>query len=422
LASDFKIDDTSVLLDLNENAYGPAIPDAVATTDPSIGPLQLHRYPDRLQNHLKQQLCNLRNTHTHTPNTLTPDNLFLGIGSVEAIDALIRAFCIADKDSIIICPPTYGMYAVSAQVNDVSVIKIPLLSAPTFALNLSAVLHTLSTVPNIKLLYITSPGNPTGSLISKPDILHILSHPTWNGVVVLDEAYIDFAGDESASLAGLVTEYPNLVVLHTLSKAFGLAGIRLGAAWAPAPIARLLNAFKAPWNIPGPCAALASQALGEDGVAVMRRNRERVATQRERLVRELPLIRGVGQVRSGTDSNFLMFEIFNEYREPDNTAAMMVYEKMVEVESVVVRFRGGEAGCEGCLRVTIGKEDEIDRFLDSLATILGDIWKEWSQKDAEEAEEEVVGRDSSVEISYSSSSSSLSLQAEEKKANGVVIH
>lgn len=315
------------------------------------------------------------------------------------------------------------MYAVSAQVNDVSVLEIPLLSAPTFALNLSAILHALSTVPNIKLLYITSPGNPTGSLISKSDILHILSHPTWNGVVVLDEAYIDFASEESASLVGLVTEYPNLVVLHTLSKAFGLAGIRLGAAWAPAPIARLLNAFKAPWNIPGPCAALASHALGENGVAVMRRNRERVATQRERLVRELPLIRGIGQVRSGTDSNFLMFEILNEYCEPDNTAAMMVYEKMVEVESVVVRFRGGEAGCGGCLRVTIGKEDEIDRFLDSLATVLANIWKEWSQGDAEEeAEEEVVGRDSSVEISYSSSSSSLSLEAEEKKANGVVIY
>ncbi|KAL4936232.1 pyridoxal phosphate-dependent transferase [Aspergillus oleicola] len=287
---DFKADGANVLLDLNENAYSPA-----------------------LQNTITLAICAFRNSHAHSKQVLTPD-IFLGTGSVEAIDALIRAFCTPRKDSILICPPTYGMYAVSAQVNDIAVLKIPLLSPPTFALNLAAILHALSTTPNIKLIYLASPGNPTGSLLSKSDILHILAHPTWNGILVLDEAYVDFASlDESASLAGLITEFPNLVVLHTLSKAFGLAGIRLGAAWAPPPIARLLNALKAPWNIPDPSAALASHALSEQASRQCAR-----------------IGHAVGQIRSGTDSNFLMFEVLNELGELDNAVAGAEYEKLAK--------------------------------------------------------------------------------------------
>ncbi|KAL4999224.1 pyridoxal phosphate-dependent transferase [Aspergillus recurvatus] len=403
---DFKADGANVLLDLNENAYGPALQNAITSANPFLNPAHLHRYPDRLQAQLKHQFCAFRNSHAHSKQVLTPDNIFLGNGSVEAIDALIRAFCTPRKDSILICPPTYGMYAVSAQVNDVAVLKIPLLSPPTFALNLAAILHALSTTPNIKLIYLASPGNPTGSLLSKSDILHILAHPTWNGILVLDEAYVDFTSlDESASLAGLVTEFPNLVVLHTLSKAFGLAGIRLGAAWAPPPIARLLNALKAPWNIPDPSAALASHALSEQGIAAMRRNRARVVLQRERLLRELMSIWRVGKIRSGTDSNFLMFEVLNELGELDNAVAGAVYEKLAKV-GVLVRFRGNEVGCHSCLRVTVGAEGQNDQFLNALKKALIQVHSGLGEGvvDLEVEEEQAAGRGSGAVVSDSSSS------------------
>ena len=173
---------------------------------------------------LKQLLCNLRNTHTHTSKTIGPEHLFVGVGSDEAIDALIRAFCAPGKEKILTCPPTYGMYSVSAQVNDVSLVKVPL-QLPTFDLDVPAIQKALTSDPSIKLAYLCSPGNPTGKLLKKADVQAILE-TNWNGVVVLDEAYIDFA-PEGASMAEWVAEWPNLVVMQTLSKAFGHAGIRL---------------------------------------------------------------------------------------------------------------------------------------------------------------------------------------------------
>ncbi|KAG6163946.1 hypothetical protein E4U51_005372 [Claviceps purpurea] len=261
---DYKDNGTNILLDANENAFGPAVlpcdmssstdaeyrpstlstssssPSAALSQDSGIDLRGLHRYPDPHQHHLKQLLCNLRNTHAHTPKTITPENLFVGLGSDEAIDALIRCFCVPGQDSILTCPPTYGMYAVSAQVNDVNVLKVPLLPGPTFSLDIPAIMDALSASsassssspkpPTVKLVYLCSPGNPTGSLLPKPDLHKLLSHPTWNGILILDEAYIDFASP-TASLAELTAEYPNLIVLQTLSKAFGMAAIRLGAAF-----------------------------------------------------------------------------------------------------------------------------------------------------------------------------------------------
>ena len=210
------------------------------------------------------------------------------MGSDEAIDALLRCFCAPGRDRILVCPPTYGMYSVSAQVNDVGLVRVPLLPAPGFGLDTAAVLEALSTEPHIKLVYLCSPGNPTGVPIAKEDIRAVLAHPTWNGVVVLDEAYIEFAPDEDgASLAEWVAEWPNLVVMQTLSKAFGMAGIRLGAAFASEPVARLLNSLKAPYNIPSPTSALASYALSADGLAGMRANRAQIAAQRARLLEAL---------------------------------------------------------------------------------------------------------------------------------------
>ncbi|KAF5010927.1 hypothetical protein FDECE_2955 [Fusarium decemcellulare] len=373
---DYKDDGTNILLDANENAYGPSLSEDVAKQTGAAGIdvdfLGLHRYPDPHQAPLKQQLCELRNTHAHTPKTLTPENLFVGVGSDEAIDALLRCFCVPGRDRILTCPPTYGMYSVSAQVNDVAIVKVPLLPAPTFAIDVPAVLDALTNEPNIKLVYLCSPGNPTGSVLAKADVHQILNHPTWNGVVVLDEAYIDFA-PEDASLAEWVTEFPNLVVMQTLSKAFGMAGIRLGAAFTSPPIARLLNSLKAPYNISSPTSALASYAVSERGLSVMREHRGRLLEQRDRLLKELPNVPGVGRLRGGTESNFLLYEILNSEGNPDNTTALAVYEKLAETKGVVVRFRGKEHGCLGCLRITVGTEDEVTRFLKSLRVTLAEV-------------------------------------------------
>lgn len=375
-SSDYKDDGTNILLDANENAYGPSISpaDADLENDVAIDLLGLHRYPDPHQPTLKQHLCALRNTHAHTPKTLTPENLFVGVGSDEAIDALLRCFCVPGRDRILTCPPTYGMYAVSAQVNDVAIVKVPLLPAPEFALDVPAILDALSKDDQrtIKLVYLCSPGNPTGSLLAKADVQQILNHPTWNGVVVLDEAYIDFARDD-ASLAEWVTEFPNLVVMQTLSKAFGMAGIRLGAAFTSPSIARLLNSLKAPYNVSSPTSALATYAVSERGLAVMRANRARIVAQRDRILDAMPGIPGVGRLRGGTASNFLLYEMLDAAGNPDNATALAVYEKLAEAKGVVVRFRGKEHGCLGCLRITVGTEAEVTKFLEQLQNSLKEV-------------------------------------------------
>lgn len=293
------------------------------------------------------------------------------------IDAILRCFCAPGRDKIATCPPTYGMYAVSADINDLKTVKIPLDAENNFSLRPAAINEALSADPSIKVLYLCSPGNPTGSLISKSDIQQVLEHPTWNGVVVLDEAYIDFAYDGS-SLAEWVTEWPNLIVMQTLSKAFGLAGIRLGFGFTSPEIATLLNNLKAPYNISSPTSALARTALGPKSLAVMRSNRKKILEQRERLLLQLLEIPGVGRLRGGTDSNFVLVDFLDQPDvggKPSNETAMALYTSLAESRGVIVRFRGKEFGCEGCLRITVGTAEEVDRFLDETRTVLGQIFK-----------------------------------------------
>ncbi|KAL8673650.1 MAG: hypothetical protein Q9168_001956 [Polycauliona sp. 1 TL-2023] len=416
--SDYKDDGTNILLDANENAYGPSL-DVQGNLHPeesslngAIDPnklevdlLGLNRYPDPHQNELKQQLCKLRNLHTHTTKDLGPEHLFVGVGSDEVIDALLRCFCAPGHDRILTCPPTYGMYAVSAQVNDVKIVKVPLDPARGFQLQPEAINSALSSDPSIKLVYVTSPGNPTANLLSKSDIQQLLEHPTWNGVVVLDEAYIDFSPD-GASLAEWVTEWPNLVVMQTLSKAFGLAGIRLGAAFTSPEIARLLNNLKAPYNISSPSSALAIAALQPNHTAVMRANRAKIMEQRKRLLDGLPLISRIGRFLGGTDSNFLLVEILDKSKhdggKPSNESAMALYEGLAETRGVVVRFRGKEMNCEGCLRITVGTSEEVDRLLAEIRSIL------------EGENGHAVG------ISDSSNRTKKEEEAKEQEANGVI--
>lgn len=342
----------------------------------------------RHQIELKQLLCDLRNTKTHTLRSLSPKNLFVGVGSDEAIDALLRCFCIPGRDKILTCPPTYGMYAVSAQVNDLQIVKVPLNTANAFSLQPELINHTLSSDPSVKLVYICSPGNPTANLIKKSDIQKVLEHPTWNGVVVLDEAYIDFA-PEGSSLAQWVTEWPNLVVMQTLSKAFGLAGIRLGAAFTSPEIAGLLNNLKAPYNISSLTSALASTALQPKNLAIMANNRRKIFEQRERLLKELPKIPGIGRFLGGADSNFLLVEIMDQTRDgrPSNEVALALYERLAELRGVVVRFRGKEFGCEGCLRITVGTSEEVEKLLSEMRAVLSDIFTGSVSIDGDNSEE-----------------------------------
>lgn len=372
------------MLDANENAYGPGLDikpngDAVNGHKPvtDVDFLGLNRYPDPHQADLKEKFCRLRNTHTHTDKTLKPENMFCGVGSDEAIDALLRCFCAPGKDKILTCPPTYGMYAVSADVNDLQIITVPLDVDNGFALKPNEVCEKLSQDSSIKLVYICSPGNPTAALIQKEAIQQVLEHPTWNGVVIVDEAYIDFS-PEGSSLAEWVLEWPNLVVMQTLSKAFGLAGIRLGVAFSSPEIASLLNNMKAPYNISSPTSAIANAALEQQNLKVMQENRKKIIVQRDRLRTELPKVPGIGRFLGGADSNFLLVEILDKPRDqggkPNNPTALEVYETMAGKRGVVVRFRGKELGCTGCLRITVGTADEVDRFLHEIQDVLQSIY------------------------------------------------
>jgi histidinol-phosphate aminotransferase len=329
---------------------------------------------------LKERLCALRNTDPSSA-PLTPSNVFVGVGSDEAIDALMRCFCVPGRDAIAVCEPTYGMYTVSAAVNDVAVVKYQL-KPEDFQLDVPQVQQGLTEWREgdwdgkgddgkaQKVLLLCSPGNPTGALLRRGDVDALLATPGWNGVVVVDEAYVDFSGPGPSSVAQLAASRPNLVVLQTLSKGFGLAGARVGVAFASAAVARLLNALKAPYNVSSLASRLATAALEPANLAVTRANVSRVLAQRARLLDAIGGIEGVGRLRGGLDSNFLLVEFVDGRGEPSNAVAKEVYERLAGERGVVVRFRGNERWCEGCLRITVGTEAEVDRFVGELTDIL----------------------------------------------------
>jgi histidinol-phosphate aminotransferase len=176
--------------------------------------------------------------------------------------------------------------------------------------------------------------------------------------------------------------------MQTLSKAFGLAGIRLGVAFTSPPIASLLNNLKAPYNISSPTSAIASQALEKGGLSVMQANRGKIISQRDRLLRELPKVTGIGRFRGGVASNFLLVEMLDTQGKPDNVTALMVYERLAENRGVVVRFRGKEHGCLGCLRITVGTEEEVTRFLKEMQNVLEQVHSEGTKVNGAEEEKE----------------------------------
>lgn len=364
--SDYKV---GVLLDANENTHGPSLTEISSIEEKQ----ELNRYPDPHQIEVKQLVCDFRKSEA-TSSQLKPENLFVGVGSDEAIDLLIRAVCRPGVDKLLICPPTYGMYSVSAQINDVEVVKVNLeFKKGHFTIKPTKVNEALAADSNIKLTYICSPGNPTGSLISREDIIKILENPDWNGLVVVDEAYIDFSAP-GASMAPLVTKYPNLVVMQTLSKSFGLAGIRVGLAFASKEVATLLNSMKGPYNVSTLSSDVAKRALSAEGIKKMREYTAEIIKQRDFLVEELPKIKGIGEFVGGQDANFLLVELLDKDGKPSNDIAKRAYKELAENKNIVVRYRGSEPGCEGCLRISIGTADENKILLQELETVIKELY------------------------------------------------
>jgi histidinol-phosphate aminotransferase len=310
-----------IFLDANENPYESGI----------------NRYPDPLQLKLKVRLSQLKQVNY--------ENIFLGNGSDEPIDLLIRAFCEPGIDNIISIRPTYGMYKVCAEINCVEFREVML--TKNFQIDKNEILH--KTDEHSKILFLCSPNNPTSNSLYKEDILYLLDNFT--GVVVLDEAYIDFSRERS--FLSHLNNYPNLIVLHTLSKAWGMAGIRLGMAFASRAIIMVLNRIKYPYNINSLTQKYAIDRLGK----VDEKNNwvKMILEQREVLRNKLLDIKLVEKILP-SDANFLMVK----FNEPKPILKHLLDRK------IIVRDRSYVPLCEGCLRITIGTAEENEALLRAL--------------------------------------------------------
>lgn len=322
--------DSGILLDANENSFGAPFADDI----------ELNRYPMPYQEELRNKIAAFRG--------VKQENVFVGVGSDEAIDLLFRIFCRPGTDRIIINPPTYGMYKVSAGINDVGVDEVLLTEG--FQLQSDKILEAVK--PETKLIFICSPNNPTANSMDNSDILKVLE--SFHGIVVVDEAYIDFSREHS--LVSAIDEFPNLVILQTLSKSFGLAGIRLGIALASPQIIEYMMKVKAPYNVNKLTSRTALNAfINLDNVI---ENIEFILKERERIIGKLVTYSQIEYVYP-TDANFILFKIEN---------ALEVYKKLAE-KGVIVRYRGNEPHCENCLRLTVGTTAENDRFFEALELI-----------------------------------------------------
>ncbi|MBL7700250.1 MAG: histidinol-phosphate transaminase [Chitinophagaceae bacterium] len=318
--------EASIYLDANENSFG--------------SPLTkwYNRYPDPLQVKLKEKLSEIKGIQV--------ENMFLGNGSDECIDILFRAFCEPAIDNIIICPPTYGMYEVSANINDVKVKKVPL--TPDFGLNVPAIADAVD--DNTKLIFLCSPNNPSGNSLDRIDIEVLLNN--YHGIVVIDEAYINFSRFRSFSRE--IAEYPNLVVMQTLSKAWGLAALRVGMCFASTGIINIMNRIKPPYNINQASQELALQAL--DRVGEVNEMIREIVRERSVLEEELPKL-GVVEHVYPSDGNFLLVRV---------TTPREIYSYLLG-KGIVVRDRSRVQLCEGCLRITVGTPDENKILLEALS-------------------------------------------------------
>lgn len=317
--------EANVFLDANENSLG--------------SPLTkwYNRYPDPMQWAIKEKLSLVKG--------VAPQHIFLGNGSDECIDIVIRAFCEPGLDNIIIVPPTYGMYEVSANINNVNIRKVPL--TPEFQLDLPALEKAVDA--NTKIIFLCSPNNPTANSLNREDVEILLNN--YFGIVVVDEAYINFSRQKSFVLE--LEEYPNLIVLQTLSKAWGLAALRVGMAFASEAVIAIMNKIKPPYNINQASQELVLKALDEVGqVNEMIRV---IVQERTRLEIELPLLNVVVRIFP-SDANFLLVKV---------TEAKNIYHYLLE-QGIVVRDRSNVTLCDDCLRITVGTERENNALINAL--------------------------------------------------------
>ena len=313
--------EATVFLDANENPYNAPY----------------NRYPDPLQWEVKQKIARLKG--------VKPEQIFLGNGSDEPIDLMIRVFCEPRKDNIVAIDPTYGMYQVAAEINDVEYKKVPL--TDTFDLDAETLLQTCN--ENTKLIYLCSPNNPTGNSLSQKAIIEILSK--FSGIVIIDEAYIDFS--KQPSFLEKLENHPNLVVFQTFSKAWGSAGIRLGMAFASEEIITTLNKIKYPYNVNILTQKKALEML--DKSQTVQKWIETLLDERTQLVGKLKQIPYVQKIYP-TDANFVLVKV------PD---ANHLYHYLVN-KGVVVRNRNTVTMCAGCLRITVGTPQENNILVDAL--------------------------------------------------------
>jgi histidinol-phosphate aminotransferase len=310
---------SGIFMDANENPYG-----------------NLNRYPDPYQRELKCAISVLKG--------IEEDKIFIGNGSDEIIDLCFRVFCNPGADKMLTFTPTYGMYEVSAAVNDVGVIKIPLNNS--FQIILSEAESYFSD-KNLKLIFICSPNNPTANSMHFQDVQSILTK--FNGIIVIDEAYIDFS--DKPSFISLVDKYPNLILLQTFSKAFGLAGARVGMAFTNPEIIRYFNKLKPPYNVStlDQCAA-----LDKIGKTEQYKNQVlKIKKERTRLEKILLTISYVEKVFP-SDANFLLVRVKN---------ADLIYNSLIK-KNIVIRNRSSVV--ENCIRITIGKKSENDKLIRAL--------------------------------------------------------
>ncbi len=310
-----------IFLDANENPFNTGY----------------NRYPDPHQKNLKDKIADLKRVELK--------NIFLGNGSDEAIDLLFRAFCEPQKSNVIILPPTYGMYEVAANINDVAVKKVLLQN--NFQPDTDRILNAIDT--NTRLIFFCSPNNPTANSFQPEVMQEILEN--FNGILVIDEAYIDFSAQQS--FVSKLKNYPNLVVLQTFSKAWGMASLRLGMAFAEEKIINILSKIKPPYNINGVTQQLVLEALANPEKT--KSYISEIIAERANLVSELETLKLVKYIYP-TDANFILIKV-------DDTKTL--YNYLVN-EQIVVRDRSKVELCEGCIRITVGTGEENDTLINAL--------------------------------------------------------
>jgi histidinol-phosphate aminotransferase len=317
-------DSKMVFLDANENPFESGV----------------NRYPDPQQRELKELLGKIKG--------ISVENILLGNGSDEVLDLIFRAFCEPGKDNVITLPPTYGMYQVLAEINDIENREV--LLTDDFQPNLPGIFNKVD--ENTKLIFLCSPNNPTGNSFSEEKILGILNN--FNGLVVIDEAYIDFS--ESKSWIRKLNKYPNLVVTQTLSKAYGMAGIRLGICYASAEIIQILNKIKPPYNVNELTQKRARERVAD--VISVKKEIADILIERNKLYKALLHVNFIEKIYN-SDANFILIKVDN---------AKVRYDQLLN-NGIVIRNRTTQPLCENTLRLTVGTAEENRQLMEAFQSL-----------------------------------------------------